>query len=258
MEIINNKIDTTTSQESSSSPVLPEKSKAKKHTWIFKQTFETAEEAEKNVDDQKIWSVYRKRRTDGGNIAVYRCNKVKRRGEQCNASVKLLYHAENMKVSRFDTKEDHDHEQIESKTGYGISQFTKEAIIKLLNVGIQKPKLIIQNLEVTQNTNEHIIIPTISQLNNYLAYLKRERKHQHKFDFASLLEFCQNSFLVPENQDEPFVVNYQVRIDELPENISCNGKPTPNANIPIEHENFRFLISTKRLLQLAAAHVRFL
>ena len=67
MEIINNKIDTTTSQESSSSPVLPEKSKAKKHTWIFKQTFETAEEAkEKNVDDQKIWSVYPVRLLNAG------------------------------------------------------------------------------------------------------------------------------------------------------------------------------------------------
>lgn len=113
MEILNTKIDTTSSDEASSARILREKAKPKNHTWIFKQTFETAEEAEKNVSDEQIWGVYRKRRTEGGNIAQYRCLKVKRRGEQCNASVRLLYHAENLKVSS--TMEEHDHDQIESK-----------------------------------------------------------------------------------------------------------------------------------------------
>ena len=52
---------------------------------------------------------------------------------------------------------------------------------------------------------------------------------------------------MPDDQDEPYFIDYQIKIDK---NDKITGAPLK------EVEKFRFAISTKRLLYLAAEHAR--
>mgnify|MGYP003530474052 FL=1 len=81
--------------------------------WIYKETFALAAEADEFIKQEKCWSALRKYETVAGKKVEYRCNLVKRRSKrQCNASIYLLYHADDLTVSRFACELDHNHDEL--------------------------------------------------------------------------------------------------------------------------------------------------
>ena len=60
-------------------------------------------------------------------------------------------------------------------------------------------------------------------------------------DFAKLLIHCQVNSQLPEDEDKPFIIKYQIRVNE---SDVVDGPELPE-------EQFRIAISTKRLMRLA-------
>ena len=76
--------------------------------------------------------------------------------KDCNVKAFILSKYDSDNYSLFLTNDQHDHEQV---TNNGIPKETKEAINKLFDLGITKPKLILNSLNDCD-----IIIPKLSQL----------------------------------------------------------------------------------------------
>ena len=84
-----------------------------------------------------------------------------------------------------------------------------------------------------------IKIPTTRQVYNHKANKQTEKGP--KMHFAKLLIHCQVNSQLPEDEDKPFIIKYQIRVDE---SDVVDGPELPE-------EQFRIAISTKRLLRLA-------
>ncbi|RNA44716.1 hypothetical protein BpHYR1_028669 [Brachionus plicatilis] len=98
---------------------------------------------------------------------------VKRRGPQCDAKLMLLFNADNLKATRFESG-NHTHDKInEGVIKRGIVDETKKLIERYLELGIHHPTKILANLEKDKRQNEDIVVPTKVQLKNYLGAKSR-------------------------------------------------------------------------------------
>ncbi|CAF2081129.1 unnamed protein product [Rotaria magnacalcarata] len=98
--------------------------------WVKESTFDKPSETEALIENQ--WSKHYTNYTENGRKVYYRCNKVKRRGPQCSASMCLLYHADSDKVTCYKTEAEHDHYD---HKGRGIDGNVKKIIEELYNDG---------------------------------------------------------------------------------------------------------------------------
>jgi hypothetical protein len=74
------------------------------------------------LEEMKIWTKIRESEQVLGTRVDYRCNFVKKRDPQCKDAIHLLYHAEDFEVDLFVTKEEHDHDEINSsEDNFGIN-----------------------------------------------------------------------------------------------------------------------------------------
>ena len=55
----------------------------------------TGKEADRWIEDQKMWSENFARETNAGRKKFYRCNLVPYRGEQCAAAIQLVFVSES-------------------------------------------------------------------------------------------------------------------------------------------------------------------
>ena len=112
----------------------------------------------------------------------------------------------------------------------------------MLSSNIIEPQLIVADLRRQASTNDQIKVPTIIQISNFKQrYIKK--KNPQLLTFGEVLEYCEAHRQVPEDEDAPFIVSYQVRTDEDdPDNFPIE------IEIPIEPERMRLFISTRRLL----------
>jgi hypothetical protein len=106
-------------QHDSSSPFdshEEEEEAATRHkiNWVYEETFKNAEEANDMLEEKKIWTKIRKSEQVLGTRVDYRCNLVKKRSPQCKTAIHLLFHAKDFEVDLFVTKEEHDHDEINS------------------------------------------------------------------------------------------------------------------------------------------------
>ena len=72
--------------------------------------------------------------------------------------------------------------------------------------------MIIQNLEEAKLNDPRIVIPKLAQIYNH----KNNQKNTipSKFNFAQLLDICKGRSNIPDDEDEPFFLDYQIRIDK--------------------------------------------
>jgi hypothetical protein len=76
------------------------------------------------------------------------------------------------------------------------------------------PKIILANLEKEKLSNTEIVIPGTLQLYNYLANLRTSSVDgEINMNFAELSRWCINNTNIPDDEDEPFCVNYQICAD---------------------------------------------
>ncbi len=100
-------------------------------------------------------------------------------------------------------------------------------------------------------------MPTETQLYNFLNSV-RNGGLKGPFTFAELYEWCETHSPVPdpEQSDEPFVVNYQINVDDDADDDHERLFPLNDEGIqsvPINQSSFRILISSRRLLSILSS-----
>jgi hypothetical protein len=69
--------------------------------WRIYKTYENKKDAEAELPTMMQWSKITANETAAGYVCLYRCNKVKARGKQCQSGAKLLYHSTDPGVTLF-------------------------------------------------------------------------------------------------------------------------------------------------------------
>ena len=171
------------------------------------------------------------------------CNKVKRRGNQCDAGIYLLFDSTTDEVILFRDKSHHTHDRVGTRDPTISNEVKKEAIKDLFQLKL-KPKAIIEALY-----ERGMAAPTIKQLNNFLTILKSKRLGPTAISLGEIEQWCvEASKTVPESDDTPFIVSYQIVYG----NDNDDDDDDKDVDDDDVNENkFRFFISTKRLLQIA-------
>lgn len=167
-----------TLQEESSEEELDTSSSTRKRRkkinkqWQKETVFENKESAEQAVNSEKVWSFYHKNVDKYGNVSyVYRCNKVKYRGEQCQAGIYLCYPSHSMEVILYRSQLPHSCDKISTKSKRKILEDVKIEIKNLIEFDPRlKPKRILEILE-----EKRLELPSITDLRNYLKSLKKQK-----------------------------------------------------------------------------------
>lgn len=199
--------------------------------WVFERTFVNKADAAAFVEAEKCWSYYYKNKSSAGVRINYRCNLMKFRGAQCASGIYLLFDSRNQSVHlyRIDTVHTHDNEENAENAVNKISGEIETEIRAAFEAN-QKPKAILYNL-VRKGFNP----PSKTCLNNFLVKLRKEKFGSETLNYGTLEQWLAENVEVPPNENEPFIVNYYVHIDD--DNF--------------ENSKFRFFVSSKLLLKSA-------
>lgn len=223
------------SQEIDEEDVIQAVPKAKRRrihkNWILVETFSSKKEAEAFIQVQGRWSYYYSNDSSAGLRINYRCNAMKFRGRQCDAGMYILCDSTNESVHLYRTELDHSHESTECKEN-AVSKIPSEVIAEIASLfeQNQKPKAILYNLVLKGHKP-----PPKSRLTTLLTKMRKEKFGFERLNYGSLYAWLNESNAVPEEENQPFVVNFDISIDELVE----------------ENSEFRFFVSSKRLLRSA-------
>ena len=209
----------------------------KPRTWIKEKTFNNAGEAKHAITQEGGWSEFYSNTTAEGRKTIFRCNKVKLRGRQCDAGIYLLFNSVNEEVILFRGKSDHTHHLIQQNSTR-IPNDVKMIIKEFYDLKL-KPKAIIEALY-----ERGITAPSIRQLNNFLRTLKTERFGSTQISLGEIEDWCiESSKSIPDSDNTGFVVSYEIIYDDDNNNTMDDDD---NGN------KFRFFVSTKRLLRIAS------
>lgn len=110
------------------SVTLAQKRKRKRVNFTISETFGCKDDAEKFVQDEKCWAFRKRYNTEEGEKKIYRCNKVKARGQQCDANVYLLFDSVSSRVFLFRSDLNHNCDEIDSKSGPTLTPEVKQLI----------------------------------------------------------------------------------------------------------------------------------
>lgn len=215
------------SDSNSDSETEPAKRKRIHQTFSLLQSFENEEDALKFLAIDGCWSAYYSTKSDDGVRQKYRCNKVKFRAKnQCAKSCYLLYDSRSSKVNLFMSDSEHDHVE-NANSVYEIPIDTKNAIRDMFEMGVCKPKQILNNLMIKKYD-----IPDRTKFDSYLKSLRKERDGEAKINMNDMKKWLEDNSLVPVDKTKPFVLHYEISFDE-------------------KNPFFRFFVTTKQLLSLA-------
>ncbi|CAH2211747.1 jg19647, partial [Pararge aegeria aegeria] len=211
------------SSESDSEGVKRAKKQRRDKKWIVINQYPNAEEAESFVKSESTWSRNYTRTCEDGTKKFYRCNRVKKRGPQCDAELYFLYVNDGDKVIAYQTDCEHNHDAIGTRDSYGVHEKTKHEIDKLLGLRL-KPKGILAALSKIQGVK----MPTKRQLDNYLCDRRSAAFGRSAIYLGELEQWIHNRTAIPDDDNEVFVIS----------NHRTEGS----------EPSFRFALSTKRLL----------
>lgn len=197
--------------------------------WSLEKTFRNKNEAIKAVESEQCWAYYYANESSTATRITYRCNAMKFRGKQCDAGVYLSYDKRNSDVQlyRCELPHSHDSEACKQNVRNTIPIEIEAAIRELFNHNV-KPKAILYNLVLKGHQP-----PSKARLTTLLTKLRKEKYGEEKLNFGTLQKWLIESSNVPDDECEPFIVNYDVHIDEADDSKN----------------EFRFFISSKLLLQ---------
>jgi hypothetical protein len=174
--------------------------KKRSRNWIYEKTFSNREAALNFINSEKTWSFHFKNHTEEGNKYYYRCNKSKRRENDCPAGVYLLYNSHNEEIFIFRTENDHDHNNLQSSNR--LTDEIKTEIEVLFDLHL-KPKAILAKLRA-----DGFLIKNKSQISNYISKLKKSRYGSTKIILGNVEEWCNEHSRIPENEDEHHIKLY--------------------------------------------------
>ena len=168
--------------------------------YIFVESFENLILAKEKINNDVLtsWKWVRKTNTDEGEKIYYGC-----KSKGCFVASYLLCHSDNLKVSLFESENEHSHDS--NLSDKGIPEITKSEIKKLYENGVKKPNLILRSL-----ANFNVPIPSKKQLNNLLAYYKKTKYGLFTISIGQLKDFAEKHMIIPEDQDCFYVGNYDI------------------------------------------------
>lgn len=231
--------DSEEENESSTSEVVQKKAN-RKRTWEMDSVYESKEKAIASVKEGNIWSFHFSNTTSEGSKSYYRCNRVKKKGEQCAAGLYLFYPKNSSKVFLFRAAADHSHDNLHSLSNK-LSEKMKMETRKLVELHV-KPKKIFEIL-----TEKGLQPKNKAQLSNYLVKLRKELFGPSAISLGQLEQWCIDHSLLPESDDAAFVVSYTVGYED--EELEDDEDEDENEN---RGPYFRIFVSTKRLLKSAS------
>lgn len=203
-------------------PAKRKRSSKVKREYKLVREFADAAEAKAFIKSQKGWSIATTNETVQGKKVLYRCNKNKLRGKQCEAAIHLLFAVESVVVYMYEAENLHTCD--ENPRAYNpIDENVKKFVVDLFAKGIRKRKNIQKEL-----IEAKIKVPSKNQLNNLISELREKTFGTPKMTLGELEAILTQHTAIPDDDDEPFVVSH--RID-------------------YETTDFKFVISTKRLLR---------
>lgn len=195
--------------------------------FVFVQSFDSEAEVWKFLEGENCWSKYYTSKSDDGDRHILRCNKVEYRAStQCAARAYYLCDSVSTKVHLFRATDDHDHENNVNLV-YEIPHNTKEAIKRMFNYGVTKPKRILNNLAV-----EKIELPERKKFDAFLKQLRDEKYGAGSINMAELKQWLEANSDIPDEKTKPFIADYVVNFSET-------------------DPYFRFFVTSKQLLSLA-------
>ena len=128
----------------------------------------------------------------------------------------------------FKTTSEHNHDQIGTRSEYGIPENVKTEIKKMFDLRL-KPKAILEAL----NNMTGIKVPSKRQLNNYLYDRRREKFGRAAIYLGELEKWIFDRTTIPNDENEVFVFSYYV--------------------IEAEEPSFRLALSTKKLFNIVCS-----
>lgn len=200
-----------------------------KNVWVQKKIFNNKEESDKFLEEENIWSYkYKYKDAEGAIIQRFRCNKVKFRGEQCAAGMRLIFIPNSTQIELQMLEAAHTHENISTKRKQIFTKELKNKVDEIFynNYNI-KPKRI---LEILSSQND--VVPSLTQLNNYLKILRQKKFGNNNISLGELELLLQTHTDIPEQTEKAYVAAYETNYDD--------------SNI-----YFRFFITSKTLLKNA-------
>lgn len=194
-------------------------------TYLMEQTFHNISDAEKFIENENNWAYAFVNKTQEGKKRYYRCSKVKKRGVQCEAAIYLLFDSMVDEILLFRSDNVHTHTDLPA-AATAITTPVKNCIKELYDMKMM-PNVIKSNLIAKQ-----LEVPTDNKLNNYIKLLNQEKYGEATVSLGELEAWIISMKEIPDDEDEVFVANYL---------------------IDYSTGNFKFLITTKRLLKGALA-----
>jgi hypothetical protein len=177
-------------------------------TYELNKEFENPTEAEVDMKNETNWGFLRTHETERGIKKYFRCNKVKRRGTQCAASMYYLYDCSSDKVFKFIASNPHNHDELENQAHVCLSENLKAEIEKLFSMQL-KPKAIMEAL-----TNSSEQLPTKIQLNNYLSILRKSKYGPSKISVGELEKWLKEHSTIPDSNYEAYVKSYEISAED--------------------------------------------
>lgn len=196
--------------------------------WVYECAFATDEEMDLFIETEFCWSLHKNVCNKYGLRKVYRCNKVKKRGKQYAAQIYVIRDGNELKLFRKSSAHDHNEIQPNNKK---VSKVIEDEIIRLYKLR-NTPKTI---LYILLQDPEIKKVPTVAQIKYITSKYRQDNFGDTTITLLDLKNFLENNSVVPEHEDEAFVIKYETS-DVTDE----------------ENQWFRFLVGTKRLLQMAS------
>lgn len=225
--------DSDTEETDEDNANLNKKIRGKGHIWIYEAVFGTQEEIDLFVETEYCWKFLKNVSTKKDGVKkMYRC---KKRENQCEAQIYTIQDEEGHKLFRKNAE--HTHENVEVKSTK-VSEKIKQEIIRLRALKYF-PKTILYML--LQNP-EMQPVPTQNQINYIIKKCDKEKNGNPTITLLELRDFLESMSQIPDDEDESFVLRYEL----------------PDLENEDEDNNwFRFILTTKRLIEFAAKTIFF-
>lgn len=192
------------------------------HAWKKEKVFLSQLELFQFFGEETCWGYHFENNPEEGKKVHYRCKLSKARSEPCASRIFILYQStsDNIVLYRNGAVHTHDDKPV------GIPENVKTEIQKMFALNI-KASTILLNIAKLK-----LPVPTITQVRNYIATLKKQKFGAATISLGELLAWLQNNSGIPDDDFEPFVVAYNVWGTELDQ----------------KERGFRFFITSKILL----------
>lgn len=189
------------------------------------KTYNTEREALDVIKNEKIWSKQSLTSNEQGERVNYRCNKIKAKAkEQCNSGLYILYHNDSASVTIYRSLNYHNHNELPEQSTAAITETEADVIKSYLEQGLRCQE-VMNRLSV-----DGLPIPSKSQLNNFIAKIRKEtRSSSTSITLEELKKMLNENSKIPEEYSKAFVIDFKLH----------------DVN---DSTRFNFFVSSKRLL----------